>query len=211
MRTSRNLSCREPEDASRAGHGNAMNALLQKNDFHGDSCSASKTLRLCPRPCDSDDMWDSFWPDVVVALIGAVFTVIIAYVTYRVNASRQERAAVQSLIDELHYRRALRPNSGRIIPSASTAVDFASVSASVRTMRVDIRSARDRARQDESVQRPLARMTKACNRFLTESRLDPSRYQILLGELTDELAKQVRELKKIQPQLTARQPGGGSD
>lgn len=156
-------------------------------------------------------MWDSFWPDVIIALIGAAFTVVIAYVTYRVNASRQERAAVQSLIDELHYRRALRPNSGRIVPSAATEVDFASVSASIRTMRVDIRSARDRARQDESVQRPLARMTKACNRFLTEARLDPSQYQLLLGNLTADLADQVRELKRNQPRLTARHPGGGSD
>ena len=101
-------------------------------------------------------MWESFIPDVVVAIIGAVFTVMIALITYVLSVRLNEKRAIQSLISELHRRRAIAEGPEPVIPGAEQSADFARANASVASMRTEIRATRDRVRQVDSLQAPLS-------------------------------------------------------
>lgn len=62
-------------------------------------------------------MWETFWPDVLVAGIGAGFTVSIAVFTYVISVRRQELRSINDLIDDLHHRRAF-DTSPVMVPGA---------------------------------------------------------------------------------------------
>jgi ABC-type Fe3+ transport system permease subunit len=56
---------------------------------------------------DTGDMWTTFGPDVLVAVIGAVLTVIIAYCTYLIQQRRTENHVINVLFWEINHRRGL--------------------------------------------------------------------------------------------------------
>lgn len=155
-------------------------------------------------------MWQTFWPDVLVALIGAALTVLIAFTTFLLRLRLEEKRALQSLINEMHRRRALAPGPEPVIPDAASRADFAQANASILSIRDDIRRTRDRVPQVESRQRPLSNMTRACNRYLEVSAASPPHYAILLGELRGELSESVQELARARRGVNPLEPGAGA-
>ncbi|MCK8476027.1 MULTISPECIES: hypothetical protein [Microbacterium] len=155
-------------------------------------------------------MWESFIPDVVVAIIGAVFTVLIALITYVLKVRLDEKRAIQSLISELHRRRAIAEGPEPVIPGAEQSADFARANASVASMRTEIRATRDRVRQLDSLQAPLSEMTRSCNRYLELSAAYPDHYAVYLGNLRRELTPQVAQLAASRRGIVAHDPGGGA-
>ena len=59
-------------------------------------------------------MWQTFWPDVLVVVIGATLTVGIAFATYILNVRQNELRALRSLIHEVHQRRAFSGDAVRV-------------------------------------------------------------------------------------------------
>jgi hypothetical protein len=155
-------------------------------------------------------MWESFFPDLVVAFIGALLTVLIALVTYVLKIRLDEKRAIQSLIGELHRRRAIAEGPEPVIHGAEERPDFARANASVASMRTDIRSTRDRVRQVDSLQVPLSEMTRACNRYLEFSAASPAFYAVYLGDLRRELTPLVTQLAGARKGIVAHPPGGGA-
>lgn len=165
---------------------------------------------ICGKVCQGVVMWESFIPDVVVALIGAVFTVMIALITYVMKIRVDEKRAIQSLIGELHRRRAIAEGPEPVISGAEQSPDFARANASVASMRTEIRATRDRVRQVDSLQAPLSEMTRSCNRYLELSAAYPDHYAEYLGDLRRELSPQVRRLAALRRGVVAQEPGGGA-
>jgi len=155
-------------------------------------------------------MWDTFWPDVLVAIIGAALTVFIALATYLVRARIEENRALQSLVNELHRRRALAPGADVPIPGAASLDDYLRANASILSIKDEIRLVRDRVRDAEKLQEPLASMTRACNHYLEASSRYPERYAILLNELRAKVAKQVIALSRLRRAVRPLVPGDGA-
>jgi len=155
-------------------------------------------------------MWDSFIPDVLVACIGALLTVFIALATYLLKIRLDEKRAIQSLIGELHRRRAIAEGPEPVIPGAEQLADFARANASVSSMRSEIRATRDRVRQVESLQVPLSQMTRACNRYLELSAASPDFYAVYLGDLRRELSPLIERLATERRGVVALEPGAGA-
>lgn len=151
-------------------------------------------------------MWVTFWPDVLVAVIGAVLTVAIAFVTYALNVRRNELLALRSLIFDLAHRRAFSGSPGSI-PGAAETGDYARANASVLAARDEIRHARRQIRQLPSLQRPLSRMVRACNVYLEAVETDPGSYATGLVYLRDELDEEIRKLACQRRHLSATTPG----
>lgn len=155
-------------------------------------------------------MWDSFIPDLVVALFGALLTVAIAVVTYGLKIHLDEKRAIQSLINELHRRRALRPAVEGLVVGAADSDDYVRVTSSITSIREEIRRTRDRVRQVDRLQHPLSEMTRACNRYLTLSSARPDAYVIHAGELRRALTSSIQELARTQSGMVALEPGVGT-
>lgn len=155
-------------------------------------------------------MWETFWPDVLVALIGAALTVLIAVVTYWMGLRQREVHALRALIEEMHHRRALKPPSVLVaVKGARKLPDFHQANASVLSLRAEIRRTRDLARQKDDVQRVLSSMTRACNRYLELSAIQPKKYYFLLSALQAELSVGVHTLGASRG-LVVKEPGGGA-
>ncbi|WP_368496906.1 hypothetical protein [Herbiconiux sp. A18JL235] len=155
-------------------------------------------------------MWDSFWTDVLVAVIAAALTGAIAYVTYKVSFRRVERQAVSALIRQLNERRAFYPVSDPWeVPNARTSDDYERVSASVVSARREIDNTRRSVGQRE-IEKSLTSMKRACNRYLERSAATPDRYVILLMELRTELAKEIRSMRSVRRGLPEGEPGDGA-
>ncbi|WP_311260491.1 hypothetical protein [Microbacterium sp. WCS2018Hpa-9] len=155
-------------------------------------------------------MWDSFWPDLVVALVGALLTVATAVVTYGLKIHLDEKRAIRSLINELHRRRALRPANERVVVGAAGSDDYVRVNSSIASIRDEIRRTRDRVRQVDRLQRPLSDMTRACNQYLTLSAATPDAYVVLVGDLRRALTSSVQELAQRRRGVIALEPGVGT-
>lgn len=155
-------------------------------------------------------MWQTFVPDVLVAIIGAALTVLIAFATYLLRLRLEEKRALQSLINELHRRRALVPGPERIIPNAAEIGDFQWANASILSVRDEIRRTRDRVRQVDSRLIPLSAMTRACNRYLEQSAAAPPHYVLFLAALKHELEENVRALARARRGLKPLEPGSGA-
>lgn len=155
-------------------------------------------------------MWDTFLPDLLIAFIGAIFTVAIAYATYMLNAAQEEARALNSLIAELHRRRALRPSDEQPIRGAASSDDYDRVNQSVLSMRSEIRAARDRVGQRESIQLPLSEMRRACNTYLRRSAAQPELYARFVGDLRRELDRQVEKLAAARKGVNHLVPGEGA-
>ena len=136
-------------------------------------------------------------------------TVGIALGTYVLTVRRNELRALRSLILDLHHRRAFAGEAVTIAGGRDTA-DYSRSNASVLSVKDEIRHARGQVREIPSLQRPLARMTRACNAYLEQAERDPDSYAIGLVELRDALEDEVRKLARERYGLAPRRPGDGA-
>ncbi|MDG4666063.1 hypothetical protein [Mycobacterium sp. 236(2023)] len=151
-------------------------------------------------------VWTTFWPDVIVAAIGAALTVAIAVVTYVLNRLRNEGRALKALILDLSHRRVFT-GQAVTIPDAQETGDYRRCNDSVIAAREEIRRARGLVREEPSLQLPLKRMTQACNFYLEASERDPNTYAIRLVQLGDELHEEIRKLASRRRGLPTPKPG----
>lgn len=155
-------------------------------------------------------MWTTFWPDLLVALVGAVLTVVIAAATYLANRRLGETRAINALIREIHGRRVLTVGKPRVIRGAAKLDDYRWAAASVLSLRDEVRRTRDQVREMAKLQEPLSRMARACNRFLEESAYDPDTYAILAADLRDALTAEVHALSLARRGVRVLSPGEGA-
>jgi type II secretory pathway component PulJ len=160
-------------------------------------------------------MWTTFFPDVIVAVVGAVIgsilTVLIAYFTFVVSRVHRETQALNSLIAEIHQRRALAYiDNPRVVPRAEQNVDYLHANASILGIKDEVRRARDQLRPRFSLQSPLVEMTRSCNRYLELSASNPDRYWFHLMELRESLMAQIETLARTKRSISVREPGGGA-
>lgn len=155
--------------------------------------------------------WDSFVPDLVVAVVGAAFAVLAAALTFLFSSRRREKMALQRLIEELHRRRAfVELDNPGWIEDAAEFDDFHRVAASVLSTRDEVARTRDVVRASPKFQDPLARMRVACNQYLELSEFDPNNYPSHLMKLRGDLSNQVHRLVSARRSLVLREPGAGS-
>lgn len=158
-------------------------------------------------------MWETFGPDVFVAVIGAalgaVLTVLIAVMTYVISVRRQERQSLNDLIDDLHHRRAF-DTYPEAIPGARATEDYARVNRSVISSRNEIRQARRGVRFDAKLREPLKRMTQACNEYLDAAEWEPDSYAIQVVELRAALTDEIRRIAAVRRGVQVLEPGGGA-
>ncbi|GLJ79691.1 hypothetical protein [Microbacterium imperiale] len=158
-------------------------------------------------------MWETFWPDVLVAVIGAalgaVLTVLIAAITYVISVRRQELRSLNDLIDDLHHRRAFDTGPG-LIPGARASEDYARANRSVISARNEIRQARRGVRFNAKLREPLKRMTQACNEYLDAAEWEPDAYALHVVELRAALMDDIRRIAAARRGVRALEPGGGA-
>lgn len=154
-------------------------------------------------------VWTTFWPDLLVAVLGAALTVFIAWVTYVLNVWRNELRALKTLVSDLSHRRAFSGEAGTISGAVELG-DYARCNASVLSAKEEIRRAREKVRELPSLQVPLRRMTQACNVYLETSERDPDSYATGLVRLRDELHEEIRKLARKRRGLPTDRPGGGA-
>lgn len=157
-------------------------------------------------------MWNTFWPDLLVAVLGAivgsVLTVAIAFGTYLLQRRVRESQALRTLVEELHHRRAVAPISDvRDVPVAGGTDDFKHVNLSILDIRDRVRLTREQVRPESSAQRSLSRMTRACNRYLEVSAQRPEKYLHELMVLRAELWGSVQEVAGLSRSIDALKPG----
>lgn len=156
-------------------------------------------------------MWETFWPDLLVTVLGAVLTVGIAYGTFLLQQKRTERQVLTNLIHDLHHRRALRAFAPKRGNGASESDDFKRTSASVLEVREQIRTARNSLPPRSNASPTLSKMLVACNRHLRESARDPDGYQTHLMMLRTSLESRVVEICSKVRGLEPMQPGAAAD
>lgn len=156
-------------------------------------------------------MWTTFLADLLVglagALMGSLLTVAVGLLTYRLEAARRGRQALQGLIFDLHHRRSLTAVDAREVERAEALSDFRWATASVIDIRDRVRHARDQIRADSEVQLSLSEMTKACNNYLEATSNAPTRYGFELMELRQSLVNSVHKIVMHEPKLQKLIPG----
>ena len=156
-------------------------------------------------------MWNTFWPDLLIAVIGAVLTVLIAWVTYVLQRRTNEKRALRFLVEEIHRRRALAPMSpvGEV-PGAGASDDFSRVNASILDIKDRIRLAREQSRPESPAQPALSDMTRACNRYLEGAAQRPERYLHELLALRDSLTGSITRMAEGVHGVEPLEPGGSA-
>jgi hypothetical protein len=140
-------------------------------------------------------MWTTFFPDLLVAILGAVLTVIIALATFMIQRRRTEDGLLRGLISDIHHRRAVAPlDEVQAVPNAKDLPDFHRAGQSVLALKDEIKRARDGIRGDRAVQPVLSQMTRACNRYLEDSQLSPDEYWQHLMTLRATLTKHIQQI-----------------
>jgi hypothetical protein len=151
-------------------------------------------------------MWETFWPDVLVAVVGAVLTVAIAFGTFLIQQRMAERQLLTNLVSDLNHRRVLREIAPREMPGARGFEDYDWTSQSVVEIRDQIRSTREHLPRNSRAQRLLSAMHSACNRHLHNSSRNLHYNQFHLVDLRNnleigvaEISRQVRKVKALRP------------
>jgi len=160
--------------------------------------------------CDALTMQDTFWADVLVAVIGAGLTVAIAGVTYWIRNLVVEHRAFQILINDMHGRRALAVDEPVTLRFASRRRSFKYANESIISLRDEIKSTRANVRQREKLQKPLVNMLRACNRYLEFSERSPDSYLLYLNRLQRELNAEVLAVVRKRKFLKVLPPGDGA-
>lgn len=164
---------------------------------------------MCSRSGTIATMWLTFWLDVLVATIGALLTVAIAFVTYILNLRQNERRALSSLVNDLHRRRVFSAQEVTT-PGARESADFMRCNASILSVKDEIRHARNSVREIPVLQESLAAMTKACNVYLEMAERDPDSYSIGLVRLRENLHVRIKGLARSRRGVPELEPGRGA-
>jgi len=144
------------------------------------------------------------------ALVGALAAVLIASLGNRGRLRRIETAALNELMLDLSFRRALvvvdphRLNDDVFVALAD---DRQRAVQSVLDIRTEIKETRPRLRVQSVAFEPVARMTAACNRFLESESHDPQSYWIGLEKLRAELHDQTLALRAGNENVLDLEPG----
>ena len=146
----------------------------------------------------------------VGALVGALAAVFIASLGTRGRLRRIETAALNELVLDLSFRRALvvvDPHRLDDDVFAAHADDRQRAVTSVLDIRTEIKETRPRLRVRSVAFEPLARMTAACNRFLESESQDPQSYWIGLHKLQAELHDQTLVIRAGNEDVLDLSPG----
>ena len=156
-------------------------------------------------------MWNTFWADVVVAVIGAVLTsglaVWIALLTVKRELARRERDGVEQLIHEINSRRVLIDIHPKLVLKARKRRDYERCALSVRYLRDLARSTRRDTRGNRNASDALGGLVSAFNRYLEDSELDPTRYQFHLMMARSAAISCGAEIQATLPSVPAIKPG----
>lgn len=156
-------------------------------------------------------MWNTFWPDLLIAVIGAVLTVLTAWFTYLLQRRANETRALRFLVEEIHRRRALAPVA-RVsdVPGAGASDDFNRVNASILDIKDRIRLAREQSRPQSPAQPALSDMTRACNRYLESTAHSPEKYLHELRSLRQSLTYSIIHMTEGVRGVQRLEPGGSA-
>jgi hypothetical protein len=159
-------------------------------------------------------MWETFWPDVIVAVIGsvvgAILTIGIAYATFLFQQHRSEIQHFRGLIRDISTRRALTVRSPKRIDNAVNEDSYRWANASVVEIREHIKRVRDHIAPDSGVHGILADMLRSCNRYLETSSADPDSYPFHLKALRDELTPAIQQIALTTKRVDALEPGSAA-
>lgn len=153
-------------------------------------------------------LWTTLISVAVGAFLGSGAAFAANLLAGRLADRRREAAALDQLVHEIHFRRALR----RIEPHRSPRADvldpaYAAARRSASTLRSEIRRARRRLTGGSPAMPDLDEMTLACNAFLDESEHDPASYQLALMQLQWRLARAVHAIALRSPRIADLEPG----
>lgn len=158
-------------------------------------------------------MTDTFWPDLLIAMIattfGAVLTVLIAFVTYRYEIRSRERDAIAHLANVIASRRALLAARAERVNTTlpEYANDLEACRKSVQNVREAIVETGRSVRPGSQAHESLDSMARATNDFLSSSRRDPDGYWLELNALRRELIAALSDLGRL---VKRRLPEPGS-
>jgi len=156
----------------------------------------------------SSEMWLTFWPDVLVAVIGSVLTVAIALITYRVQQRRSNVQLVRNLADDLAMRRAFMP----ISPSVSSPVgdDPDRCRKSVQSAQLQIGLIRDQITPNHRLRELLQEMVAWTREFKSLNEDAPERWQFNLMEVRGELVLRLRDIERVMRVRSGALPDPGT-
>ncbi|WP_147360283.1 hypothetical protein [Clavibacter lycopersici] len=143
----------------------------------------------------SSGMWATFWPDILVATIGAMLTVAIGLITYLVQQRRSNEQLVRNLADDLAMRRAFMP----ISPSVTSPLgdDPDRCRKSVQSAQAQIALIRDQIAPDHRLRALLQEMAAWTREFKSLNEADPERWQFALMEVRGELVVRLRAVERV--------------
>lgn len=146
------------------------------------------------------------WANAAVgAGAGSLLTAGFAYIAYRVERLRVERALLVELERNLSERRAFRIETLVEIRHAARRNDYKYLAGSVLSARGEIQRVRAELVGKRRVKRTLTHMILACNHYLEESERNAQRYHFLAAALRDELHVQLSEI--VPKRRQALRPG----
>jgi hypothetical protein len=150
------------------------------------------------------------WENIAAGFIGTLFAagvaLLVGILDRRSAARRAEVAAINVLLAELHYRRAL------VVPHPVSVqepgADYERATHSVLSMRDLVKEARKMLRGGSKAFDPLGGMTAAMNEYLELADHNRLEYQFALVRLRDALRVQAAELAEVDRRIKHLAPGG---
>ena len=137
--------------------------------------------------------WVTFWPDVLVAGIGAALTVAVALITYLMQQRRKNRQLVRNLADDLANRRAFKPIDPGV--SSPDTDDAKRCRLSVQEAQDQISRIRDQIAPDHRLRALLQEMVLWCREYKNLLEVDDRRWQFALMEIRGELDDRLRRIE----------------
>lgn len=156
-------------------------------------------------------LWTTLITVAVGAFLGSGAAFAANLLAVRIGDRRREAAALDELVHEIHFRRALRRIEPRLSPRADVLdPHYEKARHSAATLRGEIRRARRALVTGSAAMPDLDRMTMACNTFLDESELEPAFYQLQLMQLQARLADAVNSIAARSTRIDDLEPGDAS-
>ncbi len=150
--------------------------------------------------------------NLVGTLVGAGLAVWTAYIANSRSDRQRDRRLLQSLIDRLHWTRALRPNQvGGRGGSQRDAVDRDRCTRSIRKLRERIHVVRDGLSGRTAETPELDAMLLACLGYLRRETREPDDYVALLMRLRAALAREMDALCDKDQTLRRQVIGAGDE
>jgi hypothetical protein len=143
----------------------------------------------------SSTMWTTFWPDLLIGVIGAVLTVAIAVVSYRVQQRLANKQLVRNLADDLAIRRAFE----EITPFVSSleSIDGQQCRSSLESAQKQISAIRDQIAPDDQLRAVLQEMVAWSREFKNLTDANPDQWQFALMDVRAELVSRLRRIEKL--------------